>query len=278
MLPPSLSQRPVLAFLTDFGSTDGYAGIMKGVVLTITSDVHLVDLSHEVPPQQVAAGAWVLSTCYHYFPPGTIFVCVVDPGVGSARRPIALHAGNWFFVGPDNGLFSYVLADQPVHEAVVLANSAYHLPQVSTTFHGRDVFSPVAAHLASGVSLSAFGPRVEASSLQRLDTGLPIHENGQITAHIVHIDHFGNLITNIPFSMVPDLFSSSLVRLTFPAQNVVVTERRRFFATSSPEAEAIRRPFLYSNSSGYIAVAVQNGNAAQSLGVEYGDTLYCQIK
>jgi S-adenosylmethionine hydrolase len=277
MQPPSLTGRPVLAFLTDFGSTDGYTGVMKAVVLSITSDVHLVDLSHDVPPQRVAAGAWLLSMSYRYFPIGTIFVCVVDPGVGSVRRPIALHAGNWFFVGPDNGLFSYVLAEQFAHEAVVLSNSAYHLSQVSTTFHGRDVFSPVAAHLACGVPLAEFGPQLETRTLQRLDIALPVREDGQITAHIAHVDHFGNLITNIPFSLVPDLFTCSGVRLTFPAQNIVVTERRRFFAAPSPLAEGIIQPFLYSNSSGYIAVAIQNGNAAQSLGIEYGDMLYCQI-
>jgi S-adenosylmethionine hydrolase len=273
MQPSSLTDRPVLAFLTDFGSTDGYSGVMKGVVLTITSDVHLVDLSHEVPPQHVAAGAWLLATCYRYFPAGTIYVCVVDPGVGSVRRPIALHAGNWFFVGPDNGLFSYILAQQPVHEAVILSNSAYHLSYVSASFHGRDVFSPVAAHLARGVPLSEFGPHVETSILQRLDPKVAVRQGAEIIAHIVHIDHFGNLITNISLSLIPELFTSSAVRLTFPMQGIVVTERRRFFSAPSSSAEDIIRPFLYSDSSGYIAVAIQNGNAAQSLGVEYGDTL-----
>ena len=267
------SNQPVLAFLTDFGSTDGYTGIMKGVVLAITPAVHLVDLSHEVPPQRVASGAWVLATCYRYFPPGTIYVCVVDPGVGSARRPIALHAGNWFFVGPDNGLFSYVLAEQPVHEAVVLSNSTYHLSQVSTTFHGRDVFSPVAAHLGRGIPLSEFGPRIETSALQRLAATLSVREDGEITAHIVHIDHFGNLITNIPFSLVPELFTRSTVRLTFQTQGIVVTERRHFFSAPSSSTKDTTLPFLYNDSSGYIAVAIHNGNAAQSLHVEDGDTL-----
>ena len=276
-LSSSLTKRPILAFLTDFGSSDGYAGIMKGVVLTITPDVHLVDLSHEVPPQRIAAGAWLLATCYHYFPPGTIYVCVIDPGVGSVRRPIALHAGNWFFVGPDNGLFSYILAEQPVHAAVVLSNSAYHLPQVSTTFHGRDVFSPVAAHLARGVPLSAFGPRIETTTLQRLDLEVAVRQGAEITAQIVHIDHFGNLITNIPLSLVPELFTCSTVRLTFPTQGIAVTERRRFFSAPSPSTEDTTRPFLYSGSSGYIAVAIQNGNAAQSLGVEYGETLTFRV-
>jgi S-adenosyl-L-methionine hydrolase (adenosine-forming) len=272
-MQPSSSpiKRPVLAFLTDFGSTDSYVSVMKGVALTITSDIHLVDITHDVPPQRIATGAWHLATCYRYFPPGTIYVCVVDPGVGSARHPVALHAGNWFFVGPDNGLFSYILAEQPIHEAVILTNPTYHLPRVSTTFHGRDVFSPVAAHIARGVPLSEFGPPIETTTLHHLNTTAPVRQRAEIAAHIIHIDHFGNLITTIPFSQVPDLFTSAAVRLTFPAQEIVVTERHLFF--SDPSTKDTTHPFLYNGSSGYIAVAIQNGNAAQSLNVKYGDSV-----
>ncbi len=267
-LPTSSSnkQRPVITFLTDFGTSESYVGVMKGVVLNICADVRLVDITHDIAPQQVAAAAWQLSTSYRYFPVGTIHVCVVDPGVGSARQPIALHAGDWFFVGPDNGLFSYVLAEQPVYEAVVLSNPAYHLPQVSTTFHGRDIFSPVAAHLASGVSFATLGTRVDPSTLQRIDAGPPARKGGQINAHIIHADHFGNLISTIPFSLVPDLFSSASVRLDFPVQNISVSERRRFFSATTDDGE----PFIYVGSSGYVAVAVQNGNAARTLGVTDG--------
>ena len=273
-LPSSSSkQRPVITFLTDFGTSESYVGVMKGVVLNICADAQLVDVTHDIAPQQVAVAAWQLSTSYRYFPAGTIHVCVVDPGVGSARQPIALHAGDWFFVGPDNGLFSYVLAQQPVHEAVVLANPAYHLPQVSTTFHGRDIFAPVAAHLASGVSLDALGMRVDPSTLQRIDAGLPERQGGQISAHIVHADHFGNLISTIPFSLVPDLFSSASVRLDFPAQGISVSERRRFFSAATNEGE----PFIYVGSSGYVAVAIQNGNAAKTLGVADGAAITLTI-
>ena len=274
-LPSSSSkQRPVITFLTDFGTSESYVGVMKGVVLNIFADVQLVDITHDVAPQQVMAGAWQLATSYRYFPAGTIHVCVVDPGVGSARQPIALHAGDWFFVGPDNGLFSYVLAEQPVHEAVVLSNAAYHLPQVSTTFHGRDIFSPAAAHIASGVSLAALGTRVDPSTLQRIDTDLPERQGGEIHAHVVLADHFGNLISNIPFSLVPDLFSSSSVRLDFPAQGISVSERRRFFSAATNEG----KPFIYVGSSGYVAVAIQNGNASKTLGVEDGAAIKLVIQ
>ena len=265
-LSASPSKRSVITFLTDFGTSEGYVGVMKGVVLSIFGDVHLVDITHDVAPQQVASAAWQLSISYRYFPPQTIHVCVVDPGVGSARQPIALHAGDWFFVGPDNGLFSYVLAEQPVHEAVVLSNPTYHLSEVSTTFQGRDIFSPVAAHIASGVSLSALGTRVDPSTLQRIDAGPPERQGEQINARVAHADHFGNLISTIPFSLVPDLFASPHVCLDFPAQGISVSERRRFFSAATNTGE----PFIYVDSSGYIAVAIQNGNAARTLAVEDG--------
>src|ERR1700694_3459719 len=157
---------PVIALMTDFGIGDGDVGVMKGVIAGITPGAHIIDITHEIAPQQIPSGAWILAAAYRYFPTNTVFVCVVDPGVGSSRGAIALHAGEWFFVGPDNGLFSYVLAEQPVHAAVLLSNPAYHLSEVSTTFHGRDIFAPVAAHIASGVSLSALGTPVDPSLLQ----------------------------------------------------------------------------------------------------------------
>ena len=247
---------------------------MKGVVLGISTEVHLVDITHDVAPQQVASAAWLLSTSYRYFPQGTIHVCVVDPGVGSARQPIALRAGDWFFVGPDNGLFSYVLAEQPLHEAVVLSNPAYHLPQVSSTFHGRDIFSPVAAHIANGVSLADLGTPIDPSELQRLAVGLPERQGEIINGSIVHADHFGNLISNIPSTFVPDLFSCPSVRLDFPEQNISVRERRRYFAAATNTGE----PFIYVGSSGYLAVAIQNGNAARTLAVGSGSAITLVIR
>jgi S-adenosylmethionine hydrolase len=231
MKTTSLSgHRPMLALLTDFGHGDGYVGIMKGVMLGIAPDAQLVDITHDVAPQNVASAAWILASSYHYFPRGTVFTCVVDPGVGSTRQPIALHAGHWFFVGPDNGLFSYALAEQPVHEAVLLSQAAYHLPQVSATFHGRDIFAPVSAHIAQGVALKELGPALDPASLQRLAISPAQREGDRIVAQVLHIDHFGNLITTIPLRLVPDLFTCQEARLTFVAQNITVTERRQFFA------------------------------------------------
>lgn len=269
----SSSYHPLIAFMTDFGSGDGDVGVLKGVALGIVPQAQLVDITHEVAPQRVASAAWILSTVYRYFPAGTVFVCVIDPGVGSTRRAIALHAGDWYFVGPDNGLFSYIYAEQPVHGVMNLSNPAYHLAQVSSTFHGRDIFTPVGAHLARGVPLEDIGEHLEPDSLIRLPLGIERHEN-RIESSVVHIDHFGNIITGIPLTLVPELFSQP-VQLHIPARGIMLTECRRFFSATDEANEA--RPFIYGDSSGYIGVAIRNGNAARTLGVAYGDTIILVI-
>lgn len=262
------STRPIIALLTDFGSGDGNVGVMKGVVLSITPDVQLIDITHDVTPQNIASGAWILATSYRYFPRGTVYVCVVDPGVGSTRLPIAVHAGDWFFVGPDNGLFSYVYVQQTVHTAVRLSNSTYHLAQVSATFHGRDIFSPAGAHIARGVPLSELGQQFDPATLQRIAIAFPTRQGNSISGQILYVDHFGNLITDIPLNSVPDLFSCAQAKLIFHEPEVTLFERRRFFSEGAVTNDAA--PFIYNDSSGYVGVAVYNGSAARQLGVDYG--------
>ena len=265
------STYPVVALMTDFGTGEGDIGVMKGVIAGITPNAHIIDITHDIPPQRIASGAWVLASGYRYFPVGTVFVCVVDPGVGSSRGAIALHAGDWFFVGPDNGLFSYILTEQPAHAAALLSNPAYHLRHVSSTFHGRDIFSPVGAHLArEGAALMPdLGASVDPAALIRLESVQAMRNGSTIEAHIIHVDNFGNLITSIPLTMLPDLFDLRQVQATFPQQGSVIDERRRFFADGPEDG----RPFIYGDSSGYIAIAVRNGNAARTLGSAYGDTI-----
>jgi S-adenosylmethionine hydrolase len=268
-----ITSQAIIALMTDFGLGDGDVGVMKGVMLSIAPAVHLIDLTHDVAPQNILSAAWILGASYRYFPEGTVFTCVVDPGVGSTRRAIALHAGNWFFVGPNNGLFSFVLAEQSLHEAVTLVNPTYQLPQVSSTFHGRDIFAPTAAYIARGISLTEFGPHVDPSDLIRL---APVHFERQgelIDASIIHVDNFGNLITSIPLIAVPDLFSSPAARLSFSGSSTVISERRRFFADTNSNDMSEGRPFIYGDSSGYVGIAVRNGNASRTLGVQFGTPL-----
>ena len=265
------STYPVVALLTDFGTGDGDVGVMKGVIAGITPGAQIIDITHDISPQRIASGAWVLASGYRYFPAGTVFVCVVDPGVGSSRGAIALHAGERFLVGPDNGLFSYILAEQPVHAAALLSNPAYHLQQVSSTFHGRDIFSPVGAHLArEGASLMRdLGASIDPATLIRLESFQPARHGSTIDARIIHVDNFGNLITSIPLTMLPDLFDLLQGQAALPERGKVIDERRRFFADGPEDG----RPFIYGDSSGYIGIAVRNGNVAQTLGATYGDAI-----
>lgn len=266
-----LHSRPVIALMTDYGIDDGYVGIMKGVIAAITPDALVIDITHTIGPQNVLSGAWILASGYRYFPKNTVFVCVVDPGVGSARGAIALHAGDWYFVGPDNGLFSYIITEQTIRAAVLLKNSAYHLPTVSSTFHGRDIFAPVGAHIARGLTgiFSELGPPVDPASLELLEVGGAIRDGTTINARIVHVDNFGNLITNIPLTLVSELDTVSHVQIVFKENSITVEKLRHFFADGPDDGQA----FIYSDSSGYVGIAVRNGNASKTLGLGFGTSL-----
>ena len=185
----------VIALLTDFGMRDHYAGAMKGVALGICPDATLVDISHDVPPHDVVAGALELVACYRYFPSGTVFLVVVDPGVGSTRRGIAGETGEYKFVGPDNGVLGLVFDETPPKRVVELTERRYARPTVSRTFEGRDRFAPAAAWLAKGVELSALGR--PAGPLHRLELPRPRVEPDAIVGEVLRVDRFGNLVTNI---------------------------------------------------------------------------------
>ena len=211
--------RPVITLTTDFGTADTFVGEMKGVILGVNPDAAIVDLTHEVPPHDIVAGAYLLGAAYRQFPPGTIHVAVVDPGVGTARRPLAVSGPNAAFVCPDNGLLSYVLEreggsppDRPPLEvgeaglppgwvAYHLKNDRYWRRPVSATFHGRDIFASVAAYLSVGEPAAKMGPaavRVQAFRVPR-----PLAANGRIDGAVVHVDRFGNLVTNIGAALLP---------------------------------------------------------------------------
>jgi S-adenosyl-L-methionine hydrolase (adenosine-forming) len=187
--------RPVIALLTDFGTGDHYAGTIKGVILGICPDVTLVDITHDIPPHDVAAGALELAAAYKYFPAGTIFVAVVDPGVGSGRRGLAADTGDYRFVAPDNGVLTLVLRESPAKKIVELTERRYARPTVSRTFEGRDRFAPAAAWLAKGTQLPALGRPV--SDIHKID--VPVVDAGAdaVTGVVLRVDRFGNLVTNI---------------------------------------------------------------------------------
>lgn len=187
--------RPVIALLSDFGARDHYAGTMKGVMLGICPDVTLVDITHDITPHDVLEGALQLVASYRYFPAGTIFLAVVDPGVGSARRGIAAEAGDYRFVGPDNGVLTAVLRELPPKRVVELTERRYARPTVSRTFEGRDRFAPAAAWLAKGIQLSALGRTV--TTYQQVDIPQAEIGDAQLRGVVLLADRFGNLVTNI---------------------------------------------------------------------------------
>jgi len=187
----------LVALLTDFGTKDGFVGVMKGVMLSINPSIRTVDISHEVEPFNVLEGALILKAHFSYFPPKTVFVAVVDPGVGSERPAIAMRLGQYFFVGPHNGIFDLVVKEfQGPPSAVILDRERYHLPRKNNTFHGRDVFSPVAAYITKGIPLEELGTKTDYRPV--LDIPSPRDEGKRLTGEIIYFDRFGNGITNVP--------------------------------------------------------------------------------
>jgi len=279
--------RPVIALLTDFGLQDPYVGIMKGIIKTICPEADLIDLTHEIPAQDIGAAAFALLSAISYFPKGTVFLVVVDPGVGTARRPIALQTADYTFVAPDNGVLSYALTQFPAQKIIALENQAYQRPQPSHTFHGRDIFAPAAAYLANGEPLAAFGTQKESLTL------LPIPEVARtaktLRGEIISIDHFGNAITNVRAGWVPDQPKVLEVRggivawetpLRIDAEHLIVSsgERRLAGVQTTYAGAALRQPLLLVGSAGFLEIAVNGGDSALQLGLSAGDSVIMAYK
>ena len=197
---------PVITLLTDFGLEDEYVGLMKGVVLSLCPAARIVDISHHVAPQDVRGGAFMLRSTYRYFPSQTIHLAIVDPGVGSSRSIVAIRTRDQVFLAPDNGILTFILEEQRIEQAVGVDNPQQVLTPISRTFHGRDVFAPVAARLACGIDFASLGSRMEPRELVRLPLRpAGIDKNGNLVGSVIHIDRFGNLVTDIHQPLVNDL-------------------------------------------------------------------------
>ena len=255
---------PVIALLTDFGLSDPYVGIMKGGILSICPQASVVDVSHDVEPQDIRAAAYLLDSAYPYFPGKTVHTVVVDPGVGSGRSVIAVQAGGHYFLAPDNGVLTKVLADKDLQAAVRVENRQYFLHPVSRTFHGRDIFAPVAAHIAEGKPLDAFGPRISAEDMVQL--ALPaacLSGQGEVVGVVITADRFGNLITNIPENLVRQLApGTDETRLQVQVGSHKIKGFSESYHSVSPgELLAII------GSRGYLEISVNQGNARTLCGV-----------
>ncbi len=253
----------VITLMTDFGLKDGNVGVMKGVIWGIAPEAQIADLSHLIGPQNVREAAWILGRSAPYFPEGTVHVVVVDPGVGTKRRPIAARCGPQRFVGPDNGVLSLLLARAEAEgwpvEIVHLNRPEYWLEEISHVFHGRDIFSPVGAHLAAGVPVAALGDPIDDPV--RLSFPRPERTDGGLRGEVMHIDHFGNVATNI---MRTDLKGVEQVAVQLRG-----TEVPGLFATfgERPVGDLMA---LY-GSTGSLIVSVVNGSAASRIGAQIGD-------
>lgn len=256
----------VIALLTDFGLEDQYVSVMKGVILSRNPNVKIVDISHSVQPFHIKQGSYLLDSSYKYFPRGTIFVCVVDPGVGSERDILGFRSPNYTFLAPNNGLLDIIMNKEKCIEKVritELSAKKYIKQEVSATFHGRDIFAPIAAHLSCGVKLSKLGTIINASTETPTSMLVPLHSEGAHTA-ILHIDHFGNIITNI--SGVEYQEASKSIKAIAIGRNMV--SRWINYYDEAPD----NTPCLIVGSSGLIEICIKRGNAAQILNANL-DTL-----
>jgi S-adenosylmethionine hydrolase len=257
----------IVSLITDFGTCDGYVGEMKGVLLERAPGVELVDVTHDVPPGDILAGSWVLARIWSRFPAGSVHLVVVDPGVGSDRRPVAVGGGGRWFVGPDNGLVTRVLEgaapaagppEGPL-SARVLDPTTVGLVPLSDTFHGRDLFAPAAAHLAAGSAPEALGPALEIGELVRHSIEPPRRTDVGATGTVGHVDRFGNLITDVPTEWLPE-------HIRVRVGNTEVRHPGASFADVAP-GEAV----LIRGSAGTLEVCVRDGKANVVLGARRGD-------
>jgi len=273
-LTPAAGRPALISLLTDFGDADAYVGVMKGVALGINPQARLVDLTHQVRPQDILQGAFLLGTAWRFFLQGTIHVAVVDPGVGTGRRVLLVQGEGHSFLAPDNGLLSFVLPpDSPTNLpafapytaplpsgflAYTITNPRYWLPKVSATFHGRDVFAPAAAHLSLGVSPSELGEPL--TTVTRLHVPTPHKEGNRLSGCVLHVDWFGNIVTNILPEALADMGRDVTVEIG--------GRRIRGLAKTYAEGPGL---VALAGSHGYLEVALPNGNAARETGAKVGD-------
>lgn len=250
---------PIITLLTDFGTADQYVSAMKGVMLSIAPQARLIDISHEVEPQNILGGAYLLANSAPWFPAGTIHLAVVDPGVGSDRSIIAGRWGDQIVIAPDNGLVSFMQKDTPASEIFELTDRQYSLLDVSKTFHGRDVLAPAAAHVACGTALSALGARITQPQIIHLPQ--PELRENRLVGQVIHVDRFGNLVTNIKADEFRE-FAPATVHV----KDHVISSLVRTYSDAP-----IGRPLAVVGSSNMLEISINQGNARDEISVAVGE-------
>ena len=290
----TVRQPRVITLLTDFGNQDAYVGIMKGVIAGINPFANIVDICHSISPQDIFSGAYLLYTSYKYFPRKTIHVVVVDPGVGSRRNIICVETKNYFFLAPDNGILSFIVQEERLKSIIRVTNSKYFLPSLSSTFHGRDVFAPVAAHLSLGVRSQKMG--IKINQPEQLDIPKPVPKKaGQVEGQIIYIDRFGNLITNIKKeylvkwvggqksevgSQKTDTCKKASKEKILSQRDTMETtiEKKKIIALSKNYTDVnAGEPLVLIGSAGFLEVSINQGNAQRYFKADKGSKIIIEI-
>ena len=261
-------RNPIITLLTDFGLKEPYVASMKGVILSINPQCTLVDITHQVSPYDIKEGAFILAQAYSTFPKGTIHLSVVDPGVGSPRKPILFVTKNYFFIGPDNGLFTFALKREKLKKVIALGKMKFFLPEVSPTFHGRDLFAPVAAHLSFGIAPESFGRVIK--SWNEISFPEPVLRQEKLIGEVVHIDTFGNLVCNIDYK--------NLLKFSKSRPFVIKIGKRTIRGLKKGYWEGRKdEPMALIGSGGFLEISIKEGNAQKVLKMKKGDRVQVQI-
>ncbi|CAG9326562.1 unnamed protein product [Blepharisma stoltei] len=254
----------IVTLTTDFGNSDWYVGAMKGVLLRINPAVTIVDITHDVPPQDIIAGSFILLNFCDYYPENTIHVAIVDPGVGSDRRPIAVRLSNsQIFILPDNGLISLLMLRYQIIETYLISNPELMLENTSFTFHGRDIFAPVAAHLSNGASLASVGPNIYDAKISPIIK--PVLAKDEMTGEIIYIDHYGNCVTNIRDE------------LKYPVEEISIKNHKFSYINQTYSEVEIGSPLILFGSHQFLEIAVNQGNAQRLLGISKHDLITVKL-
>ena len=265
-------RRPVLTLTTDFGTADHYAAQIKGAILEVSTEFCIVDITHEVPAHDIVSGAFTIRAAAPAFPTRTVHIVVVDPGVGTSRRPVIVSALEHYFVGPDNGVFTLLYEADPAHRVYEISATHYLRETTSPTFHGRDIFAPAAAHLAKGIGIENFGEPVEDAV--KVDLPRPkVAADGRVRANVIQVDRFGNVITNVTRAAFDALLKKTgRSGLKGAGAATAVTGMRNTYAEGGPGT-----PFFLFNSSNSLEIAMLQGRAADALGLKAGDTVEMEL-
>lgn len=266
-----MKQNNIITLTTDFGLSDPFVGIMKGVMLGINPLIRFIDISHLIEPQNIMQAYYTLKFSYKHFPSGTIHMAVVDPGVGSNRRPILIESKDYFFIGPDNGIFSFIVKNDPSVNIIELTEKKFFLPSVSQTFHGRDIFASVAGWLSSDVKPYEFGIPINNPVILKIPE--PDIVKGKISGEVIHIDRFGNLITNISETQFHSFVSERDDKVRIKIKNSIISS----ICKSYSEANRLKPSSIF-NSWGLLEIFIKNGNASRKLEIKNGEKVVIQLQ